>query len=68
MAAALLAVLAAAVLLGLEVWVVAVALLAWVVSRPALTGTVLVRAGAALAVSAAAYVTAVILVGRLVTP
>jgi hypothetical protein len=66
--AAFLAVLLAAVLLGLEVWVLAVALLAWVLSRPALTGAVFVQAGAALAVSAAAYTAAVILVGRLVRP
>ncbi len=62
------AVLVAAILLGLEVWVVGIAALAWTVSRPALTGAVLAKAGAALAVSAIGYVAVVILVGRGVAP
>jgi len=66
--ASLATVLVAAVLLGLEVWVVGIAVLAWAVSRPTLTATVLGRGGAALAVSAIGYAAVVILAGRLVTP
>ena len=61
------AVLLAAILLGLEVWVVGLAVLAWAVSRPVVTATVLAKAGAALAVSAIGYAALVILAGRLVT-
>lgn len=65
--ASLAAVLLAAILLGFEVWVVGIAVLAWAVSRPTVTATVLAKAGAALAVSAIGYAAVVILAGRLVT-
>jgi len=64
----LLGVLAAAFLLGVEVWIVAVLALAYVVSREAITVGVLVKAAAALGASAVAYVVAVVLIGRLVSP
>ena len=66
MALGLTAVLVAAILLGLEVWIVGIAALAWTISRPALTGAVLVTAAATLAVSAIGYAAVVILLGRLV--
>jgi hypothetical protein len=66
--ATLAAVLLAAILLGVEVWVVGIAALAWTVSRPTLTGVVVATAGAALVASAVGYVTVVILVGRWVAP
>ncbi len=65
--ASLAALLVAAILLGLEVWVVGIAVLAWAVSRPTVTATVLAKAGAALAVSAIGYAAVVILAARLVT-
>ena len=59
-------VLIAGWLLGVEIWVVAVALLAWVVGRPGpITPRAVVVAGLLLAVSAAAYVASVVLIGVL---
>jgi len=66
--ATLAAVLLAAILLGVEVWVVGIAALAWTVSRPALTAVAVATAGAALTASAVGYVAAVILLGRWVAP
>ena len=64
----LLAVLVAAFLLGVEVWVVAILALAYVVSREAITVGALVKAAAALGASAIAYVAAVMVIGLLVSP
>lgn len=61
-------VLVALVLLGVEVRVVAIAVLAYVSSREIITVRVLVRAGTVISASAIAYVIAVILVGILVSP
>jgi hypothetical protein len=66
--ATLAAVLLAAILLGVEVWVVGIAALAWAVSRPTLTGLAVATAGAALTASAAGYVAVVILLGRWIAP
>ena len=53
-------------LLGVEVWVVAIGILAWVVARPGpITTRVSVVAGLLLAVSAVAYAAAVVLIGAL---
>jgi hypothetical protein len=60
--ASLAAVLLAAVLLGLEVWVAGIGALGYVVTRPALAPRVIANALLALAASAAAYVTIVILI------
>ncbi len=67
LAANLAAVLLAALLLGAAVWVVGIALLAWLTTRPAVTVGVLVTTGAALGATALAYVAAVVLM-RLVLP
>jgi hypothetical protein len=57
-------VLLAGWLLGVEVWVVAIAILAWVVARQeAITPRVLAVAGLLLSASAAAYVVIVVLIG-----
>jgi hypothetical protein len=61
--AALLAVLAAATLLGAEVWIVGVLVLGYLVSRPAISVAALVKATLALTVSAVAYIVIVTLVG-----
>lgn len=63
----LLGVLLAAVLLGAAVWVVGIAILAWVVTRPALAGGTLPVAGAAVAASGVVYVLAVVAI-RLLLP
>lgn len=64
--ASLAGVLIAGWLLGVEVWVVAIGILAWVVSRPGpITLRVSVVAGLLLAVSAVAYVAAVMLIGAM---
>jgi len=64
--ASLAGVLIAGWLLGVEVWVVAIALLAWVIGRhEPITPRVVMVAGLLLAVSAAAYVASVVLIGVL---
>jgi hypothetical protein len=64
--ASLAGVLIAGGLLGVEVWVVAIGILAWVVSRPGpITTRVSVVAGLLLAVSAVAYVGAAVLIGAM---
>lgn len=66
--AALTGVLIAGCLLGVEVWVVAIAMLAWLVARPAPISTrVLVVTGLLLGASAAAYVGIVVLIGVLLS-
>lgn len=62
---ALAGVLLAALLLGVAVWVVGIAALAWVVSREAVTAAALVRAGAAVLASGVLYVATVIAIGLL---
>ena len=62
------AILLALVLLGVEVWVVAIGVLAYVVSRDAITVPVLMRAGTAMVASAIAYCALAILLGTLVPP
>jgi hypothetical protein len=55
-------------LLGAEVWVVAIAILAWVVAHQGpITPRVLVVAGLLLGASAVAYVAAVVLIGVLLS-
>jgi hypothetical protein len=62
--ASLAGVLIAGALLGVEVWVVGIGILAWVVARPGtITTRVAVVAGLLLALSAVAYVAAVVLIG-----
>ncbi len=61
-------VLLALVLLGVEVWVVAVAALAYVVSREVITVPVLMRAAIVVGGSAIGYIAVVTLVGTLVSP
>jgi len=56
----LLAVLVDGVLLGTAVWVVGIAALAWVVSRPAVTGRTLVTTGRPWAATAVVYIAGVI--------
>ncbi len=57
----LLGVLAAAFLLGVEVWVVTLLLLAWLVARPVAIGAAaMVRVVAAFALSAVVYVVVVV--------
>lgn len=60
-------VLLAGTLLGIEIWIVSIALLAWVVASPArpITSRIPVVAGLLLAVSAVAYVAAAVLIGIL---
>lgn len=65
--AGLLGVLIAGILLGVAVWVIGIAILAWVVTRPTLTGGSLVATGAAVAASGVVYVAAVIAI-RLLLP
>ena len=61
-------VLIAGWLLGIEVWVVAIGLLAWVVARQGpITPRVLVVAGLLLSASGAAYVASVVLIGVLLS-
>ena len=59
------AVVASGMLLGLEVWVVAIAALGYVVSRQTITAGLLTSVAAALGASAIVYVAAVMAVGRL---
>lgn len=61
--AALIGVLAAGAFLGVHVWVVGTLVLGYLVSRPAITPSALVKAGLALAASAVAYVAIVMLIG-----
>ena len=62
----LVGVLIAGWLLGIEVWVVATALLAWVIGRHGpITPSVVVVAGLLLGASAGAYVASVVLIGLL---
>jgi hypothetical protein len=57
-----------AVLRGVEVWVAAIAVLAWVIGRHGpITPRVLVVAGLMLGASAAAYLTSVVLIGVLLS-
>jgi hypothetical protein len=56
-------VLLAVILLGIEVWVVAIAALGYVVSREAVTAWVLIRAAILLGASAILYVALAILLG-----
>lgn len=63
----LLGVLLAAVLLGAAVWVVGIAILAWVLTRPVLAGGTLLAAGAAVAATGVVYVLAVVVI-RLLLP
>jgi hypothetical protein len=57
-------VLIAGCLLGVEVWVVAIGLLAWVIGRHGpITPNVLAVAGLLLGTSVAAYVASVVLIG-----
>jgi hypothetical protein len=61
-------VLLAGWLLGVEVWVVAIGMLAWVVARKEpITPRVLAVAGLLLSASAAAYVVIVVLIGVLLS-
>ncbi len=62
------AVLASAVLLGVEVWVVAIVGLGYLASRPALGTTAIAGVASVLALSAIAYVAAVLALGWLATP
>ncbi len=64
----LIGVLAAAALLGAEVWIVGILVLGYVVSRPALGAALLARTVAMLAASAAVYVATVILIGLMLAP
>ena len=64
--AALLAVLVAAALLGVLVWIGGALALADLVSRPAITPAALVKTGVALAGAAVAYVVLVTLIGAAV--
>jgi hypothetical protein len=65
--ASLLGVLIAGALLGIEVWVVGVGVLAWVVARHgAILPHVLIVAALFLGFSAIAYVAAVVLIGILI--
>jgi hypothetical protein len=61
--AALVGVLAAAALLGAEVWIVGILALAYLVSRPVIGARALVKTGVALAASAVGYVVIVVLIG-----
>jgi hypothetical protein len=64
----LVGVLIAGGLLGVEIWVVAIGILAWVVARQGpITPRVLVVAGLLLGASAAAYVGIVVLIGVLLS-
>ena len=67
-AASLVAVLIAAALLGIELWVIAIAWLGWLVTRPVLGPVAVGTAGVALAVSAAIYVAVVVALAALVSP
>jgi hypothetical protein len=61
-------VLLAGWLLGVEVWVVAIGMLAWVVARKEpITPRVLAVAGLLLSASAAAYVVIVVVIGVLLS-
>jgi hypothetical protein len=61
-------VLLAGWLLGVEVWVVAIGILAWVVTRKEpITPRVLAVAGLLLSASAAAYVVIVVVIGALLS-
>jgi hypothetical protein len=61
-------VLIAGCLLGVEVWVVAIGLLAWVIGRHGpITPNVLAVAGLLLGTSVAAYVASVVLIGVLLS-
>lgn len=59
------AVLASGILLGLEVWVIAIAALGYVVSRQTITAGLLARVVAALVASATVYVAAAMALSRL---
>jgi hypothetical protein len=62
-------VLIAGALLGAEVWVVTIGILAWVAGRQGpITPRVLAVAGLLLGASAVAYVTIVVLIGVLLSP
>jgi hypothetical protein len=54
-------------LLALEVFVVAIALLAYLVSRDKITAVVLTKAGAGLAVSVVGYIAVAVLLGALLS-
>ena len=56
------------VLLGVEVWVVGIAVLAYVVSRGVVTIPVLLRAASVMAGSTMGYIAVVALIGVLVSP
>lgn len=66
--ASVLGVLVALVVLGLEVWVVGIAALAYVVSREVVTVPVLLRAASVVAGSTIGYIAVVALIGALVSP
>lgn len=61
--AALTGVVAVGVLLGAEVWIIGTLALGYLVSRPVVTPTTLLKTGVALAASAIAYVVIVMLIG-----
>ena len=67
-AASVLGVLLALVLLGVDVWVVGIAALAYVVSREVVTVPVLLRAASVMAGSTLVYIAVVALIGALVSP
>lgn len=66
-AASIAGVLLALVLLGVEVWGVAIAALAYVVSREVITVSVLMRAAIVVCGSAIGYIAVVALIGTLVS-
>jgi hypothetical protein len=68
LAANFVGVLMALILLGGEVWVIGIAVLAYVASRELITFPVLGWAGAVMGTSAVAYIIVVILIGFLVSP
>lgn len=61
--AALVGVLAAAALLGAEVWIVGTLVVGYLVSRPVISAAAFVKTGVALTASAVAYVVIVMLIG-----
>jgi hypothetical protein len=65
--ASVLGVLLALVLLGIEVWVVGIAALAYVVSREVVTVPVLLRAASVVAGSTLGYIAVVALIGDLLS-
>jgi hypothetical protein len=65
--ASVLGVLLALVLLGIEVWVVGIAALAYVVSREVVTVPVLLRAASVVAGSTLGYIAGVALIGDLLS-